>query len=441
MKWTRSGAGGLVALLCCSVAGAQQPAQPSPQTPPAEEVAAAPKRVEVGAELRWRWEARDNADFQTADDFDQFLGHRLRLQLLVRLSPALDLFVMPQDVWLVNAASDKVVHDLNTNLYQAYFEWKPGGGERAELRAGRQALAYGGERLVGAFGWDNVGRSFDGARLRVHATGWQHDFLWVRQVEVRRGGRPAREGHQDLSGVYLRRGWNRGADGLEIYGLFLRDGLRTGGELGGAPQPARIFTAGLRRVHQPAAGWRYSVEHAGQVGARGPDPHRAAMAVVTGGYAWAGRWRPRVGGEYAFATGDGAPTDGRSREFHNLFPTNHLYYGYADLVGLRNLHNLRGTAAAAMHPKVTLELDYHRFWLASARGAWKNAGGRVLGFDPSGASGRDLGQELDLTLRWAAHKHFGLMAGYSMFFPGRFARATRGPETHRFGFVQTVLRF
>jgi len=153
------------------------------------------------------------------------------------------------------------------------------------------------------------------------------------------------------------------------------------------------------------------------------------------------RWQPRLQVEYDFATGDNNPSDGRSREFNNLFPTNHIFYGYADLVGLRNVHDFRLTASAQLHPKLIVEADYHRFLLAARRGPWKNSGGRVLGFDPTGAAGRDLGQEIDITCRVPMQTHVSLLGGYSLFLPGRYAALTRGPELHHFGYVQTTLRF
>lgn len=401
-----------------------------------------PKRVEFGGEMRWRNEFRDNADFRPRNDFDHFLGQRFRIHLRVRAHPQLSFYLQGQDVWLFGAESDKVIHNLATNLHQAYFDWKPRGSEHWELRGGRQELIYGEERLVGAFGWDNVGRSFDAARLRYRTGAWTNDFFWGRLVDVRRAGAPHRPGKQHLYGIYLTRAPQKSPGRTELYAFFLRDGLRTHGERPAAfAETIGIVTVGFRRLSQPATGWRYSVEHAWQFGKRGPDPHRAAMLVATGGYAWGGRWQPRLGLEYDFATGDNNPRDARSREFHNLFPTNHIYYGYADLLGLRNMHDLRFTAATRLHPKLTVEADYHRFLLAARRGPWKNAGGRVLGFDPTGQSGRDLGQEVDLTVRLPVHKHLNFLAGYSVFLPGRFAARTRGPETHHFGYLQTIVRF
>jgi len=408
---------------------------------PTPENKAQAKPVEVSVELRFRNEFRDNADLKPADDFDHSLGQRLRINLRARPHARLSFFIQAQDVWLFGSNSDKIIHDLATNLHQAYFDWKLAGTDRWEIRGGRQELAYGEERLVGAFGWDNVGRSFDAARLRNHSGAWTSDFFWGRMVDVRRNGARVRAGQQDLSGAYFAREPKGSPKRLEFYGLFLRDGLRTSGEITGTPiETVRIATFGFRRSVKPKTGWRYSLEHAWQFGQRGPDAHRAAMFIGTGGYAWAGRWQPRTQIEYDFATGDNNPLDGKSHEFHNLFPTNHPYYGYADLVGLRNLHAFRVTGAVALHPKISIELDYHHFLLASPRGQWKHAAGRVLASDPLGRFGRDLGHELDLTLRMPVHQRLSFLAGYSAFLPGRFARHTRGPESHHFAYFQTTLQ-
>ena len=420
---------------------AAEPSASEPGTAPDAEATDPPKRVEVGVEIRWRNEFRDNADFGPGDDFDHFLGHRLRAHLLVRAHRTLSFYLEGQDVWLFGAARDKIIHNTATNLHQVYLDWAFTGGERWVLRAGRQEFNYGKQRLVGGFGWDNVGRSFDGARLRYRQRGWTSDFFWARLVDVRRRGARHRPGNRDLYGVYLTRAPAGAASRTELYGFYLRDGLRTAHERGTQPVATRIYTLGLRRVREPATGFRYEVESAWQFGQRGPDRHAAGALVASGGYTWGGRWRPSLAFEYDFASGDDDPTDGNSNEFHNLFPTNHLHYGYADLVGLRNLHDFRFTATARLHARLTVQADYHRFLLARRRGPWKNAGGAVFGFDPTGEVGRDLGQEVDLTFRVPLQEHLSFLAGYSVFLPGRFAVRTRGPDTHHFAYLQTTVRF
>jgi hypothetical protein len=419
------------------VAGAQYASDKSmPET-----AATAPRKFEFGVEGRWRFEFRNNSDFLPADDFDGFTGQRIRLNFTFRPTEKFTLFIQPQDVWIWDANSDKVIHDLATNLHQAYFDWKL--GNDWELRGGRQEFNYGEERLLGGFGWDHVGRSFDGARLRQKVGNWTGDYLWGRLVDVRRNGARARAGAMDLSGAYFTHAAKDAPGRTEVYGLFLRDSFQVRGEISTNPlETTRIFTLGFRRFYRPKTGFRYSLESALQLGERGPDNHRAGALIATAGYAWGdAKWKPWVQAEYSVGSGDGNPGDGKSREFHNLFPTNHLFYGYADLLGLRNMHNIRFTAAVSPHAKFAMEFDYHHFWLAEARGPWKNAGGRVLASDPTGAAGRNLGNEVDLTFRLPLHKHFWVVAGYSAFFPGRFVKTTRGPETQHWGFLMPTVRF
>ena len=91
--------------------GEEQQKNAPPTAPAAQKEETQPKRVEAGFEMRWRLEFRDNADQQPADDFDTFLGQRLRVHLLFRIHPHLSAYVEGQDVWLFGAESDKVIHN------------------------------------------------------------------------------------------------------------------------------------------------------------------------------------------------------------------------------------------------------------------------------------------------------------------------------------------
>lgn len=412
---------------------------PAGENPSADAEKQAGSRWEVHASLRLRPEFRDNFDSQPGDDFDAFWGQQLRVSLRVRVRPSLSGYVQLQDVHAWGAERDDVIYQFNTNLRQFYLNWVP--HDRFTLRLGRQELLYGNQRLVGPFGWDTVGRTFDGARLAWRwSSRWSSDVFAARLVEVRRGT-PHRVGNQDLYGLYTRFTPTR-PEQVGVYALYHRDGLRSRGELPtGTPSPTRIATFGARLFRVAASGFRYDLEHAWQIGQRGDDRHRAAALAAQLGYAFNRRFSPYLAFEYNFATGDRNPTDGRSGEFHNLFPTNHYHYGHADLMGWRNMHDLRATLALGLHPKLRVQTDYHRFLLASRRGRWSSAGGQTLGFVPSGAVGRDLGQEIDLMVRVPVNKYLQFESGYTVFIPGTFARATRGPELHHFGYIQTWLGF
>lgn len=66
----------------------------------------------------------------------------------------------------------------------------------------------------------------------------------------------------------------------------------------------------------------------------------AAALAAQAPYHFGDNVNPEIGFEYDCATDGGNCTDGRSKGFHNLFPTNHLLYGYADYLGWRNMQDL-----------------------------------------------------------------------------------------------------
>jgi hypothetical protein len=67
---------------------------------------------------------------------------------------------------------------------------------------------------------------------------------------------------------------------------------------------------------------------------------------------------------------------------------------------------------------------FNNFELASARDALFNAAGVPLRLDPTGAAGRQVGQELDIILNFHLATHSDLMVGYSKLFAGDFIKNT-----------------
>ncbi|MBE7437398.1 MAG: alginate export family protein [Spirochaetales bacterium] len=84
----------------------------------------------------------------------------------------------------------------------------------------------------------------------------------------------------------------------------------------------------------------------------------------------------RIGVEAQNGSGDENPNDFRSRTFNNLFPTNHLHYGYADLLSWQNMQ------AASINVSLPLgggqlRLAYWKAEKDQSADAWYNAtGGR-----------------------------------------------------------------
>lgn len=85
--------------------------------------------------------------------------------------------------------------------------------------------------------------------------------------------------------------------------------------------------------------------------------------------------------------------------------------------------------------------DSTRFCAGRGHATWRDAAGSVLGFDPTGASGKNVGREIDLTYRFTWTETILLEAGWSELSPGRFARLTRGSDVSRWAYLMLTFGF
>ena len=60
--------------------------------------------------------------------------------------------------------------------------------------------------------------------------------------------------------------------------------------------------------------------------------------------------------------------------------------------------------------------SHRAFWLARARDAWVGSGLQ----DPTGSSGKSLGQNFETRIRWQTNRHLTLELGYARFFKGSY---------------------
>jgi hypothetical protein len=120
----------------------------------------------VSGEVRLRTEAaRPTAE----TEWDNFTLLRTRVGLLATVNPSVRAFVQLQDSRVFGQANTTLSPSTNTfDLHQGYIDLSTTLREvPVALRAGRQEIILGNERLVGAVGWHNVGRSFDAARITL----------------------------------------------------------------------------------------------------------------------------------------------------------------------------------------------------------------------------------------------------------------------------------
>src|ERR1051326_342537 len=138
------------------------------------------------------------------------------------------------------------------DLHQAYFALGNSRQFPFSAKVGRQELAYGDERLVGASDWSNVGRVFDAARLRYENNDVGIDAFASRPVLVDDDHFNIPHDYEFTSGTYASTRTLVPKQETQLYLLARNAG--TGAltaNAGGSPQsggasPRDIYTFGLR---------------------------------------------------------------------------------------------------------------------------------------------------------------------------------------------------
>jgi hypothetical protein len=378
-------------------------------------------------------------------------------------------FAKPTPAGEVNRQGDGPESDT-VNLHQAYVTVGNVSEFPLSLKVGRQVLSYGEERLVGAFDWNNIGRTFDAAKVRWESDWVGADFFTSREVIPQDGRFDTDNDHELFSGVYATT-LKIPANILDVYFLARNASTKalTDEPSPQFPQPSArdIYTAGGRFKSKPGevGNWDYSVEGAYQFGdfrdTRAGAPttrltQNAFMAVVQGGYTFANFWaKPRLGAEFDYSSGDDNPKDGTHGTFDNLFPTNHKFYGSMDFASLENIEDAGVNLSLKPHRRLTFTLMGNFLWLANThdnfytvagapRGGVAATPGTGYGINPNYNS--YVGSELTAIGGWAMTRFAQLEAGYGHFFHGDYLAHTWsapgfGGRDADFAYAQINLKF
>ena len=286
------------------------------------------KDVRFGGQVRPRFEFRD----PVAQGHDTFVSMRVRAQIEALLDRDVGVLIQFEDVrlWGEETSTLGDFSADNFDLHQGYMDFKKNEGFRVSTRVGRQEISFGGQRLIGAVGWAQQGRAFDGIRLTAWPEGGKVDLLAIRLGD---STAPASSENAYLTGVYYV--VSRFEDTtIDLYSFYNRVSGMSGTDQ---------ITLGLRMVGK-GGNIPYRVEGSYQFGDRSGEDVSAFMFGARAGL-------PVGGGKgivtfwYDYLSGDDEPGDGKANVFDTLFGTNHKYYGFADL--FRNIPVHTGGVGAA----------------------------------------------------------------------------------------------
>jgi len=456
--------------------------------------------LDIGFEYRARFEHRDN-DFRRAQqNIDEPL--LLRSRAYVGLKNILDPFRFAVEVQDSRRNHSDYTRSNDTrdvdkaDFLQAYLElyFKDsifgkddlGNSRPFWVRGGRLAWEAVDRRLIARNEWRNTTNTFQGVRANIgdKKNDWQLEVFGVQPVQRFTDQLDQVDHSQNFYGaIFDWRGLSEYVSIQPYYFLLKQDGsevkydtngnsysdrsVYTAAQQNQAKIDREIHTAGLRVFGVvPGTSWDYDASYIKQwghqerfisnaIGYRNVD-HDAYAYNAEIGYTFNHLWKPRVSAFYGVATGDRTTPSG------NDFTANQRFdrlFGFArpwsndDYIQMENIRT----------PKVRLEFDPKFTWLEnvkvdtgfswyrldSASDRW-NAGANLR--DRTGNSGKDLGKEFDLRVRFPLNQYASLNLGYAHFWAGDFVKntvqlpannndATRSSESDFFYTELTLLGF
>ena len=312
------------------------------------------------------------------------------------------------------------------------------------LRAGRQEINFGDQRLVGSSNWTNTARTFDAVRgmanLVLPHAAVRLDIFAASVVNVVDDTWDHHQQGNNFHGIHAEVTKLVPGASIEPFVYWkLQPGLKNEA---GAVAKLDEKIPGIRWVGTFSEGFDYQLEIATETGSLGTDKVRA----------WAGHWvighttssvrlKPRVWAEYNFASGDANAKDGTRGTFDQLYPTAHDKYGLADQVGWKNLKDVRVGVETKPAKNLTATLEYNDWHLASAFDALYNTSSTAIARSATGTAGTHVGQELDVVGSWTITPAFQAGAGLGHIFPGEFLKKASPGNAYTFPYVMFMYRF
>lgn len=317
--------------------------------------------------------------------------------------------------------------------FQDGLELTPKDGTLAWLK--RERLA---QRLIGSFGWSDVGRSFDGAQY-----GWgtaKTNVTVLAAIPTR--GAFQTDGWGELHTAFAYAALTRdvesarAAGDFRVFGIYYDDWrhvLKTDNRSLAARRAdldnIRIATFGAHAagtLKTDAGTLDALVWGAGQTGRWGRLDQRSGALFAEGG------WQPGVlaavkpwlRGGYSYTSGDDNPGDNTHGTFFQMLPTPRPYARFPFFNMMNNV-DVHGDLLLRPHPKVTIRSEVHGLRLTSGSDLWYAGGGAfqpwTFGFLGRATGGnRGLATLYDTSVDVIASRHasftayFGHAVGHSV---------------------------
>ncbi len=435
-------------------------------------------KLTISGDLRVRPEFRTNNTFGATKSNTMFVQQWVRLGFNYSISQDVTFFFQPQysKNWgaRVPGPAD-AFSDANGDIFarQAYMLVRNFLVPNLTIKAGRQLVVWGNHRMFGHFDWNNVGWSHDGITTNYKLSKTANlQVGWIRQDETNcltatagGCGVASTAATNDADIVYVRAPMKVGGVVLEPAYIWHSGGTGPAGARI-APRPAdqSRHTVGGRAVKKFAAGSARvdaTVEGYYQFGEIAHTSGDAAMRCanrcldieayafhIDGGVTLPVPMQPRIGLEFNTASGDSDPNDGKFQAFDQLYPTNHIHFGYMDRMAWKNMNHVAAGLQLRPNKDSHFEVTGHFFSKKEENDNWywaAQTSGNPIQRSANHGGATNIGEEIDVvyTHFFTPGNHVAWQVGGGVFLPGDVIdNAVGGSATEQtWGYTQLWVNF
>jgi Alginate export len=398
-----------------------------------------PSWIQIGGQIRGRFEGVSGTSL-TNNSPDNYYASRLRIDLGFQPTSWLRFFAEGQDARVAFYNTSPAPNTLYDplDLRQGYVELKFEGRPGVRFRAGRQELAFGGERLIGPADW-GISRTFDALDLTLSAGQAKVDFIAGSTVLIEPTRFDLHKPGEHVYGAYgsvkrLLPGMN-----VEPYLLF-KQTLNVKSETG-VLGDALVLSPGARASGTAPGRIDYALEVVVQRGSYSSDKVVALGDTATVGWTlFDAAIKPRLSVEYNYASGDAATKDGERNTFDQFYPSNHNYYGMIDQFGWKNMKNARAGFDFLPLKKLKVRTDFNEFYLATVKDGLYNSSGTSVVLDRKATSAH-IGSETNTVGLYQYSKVWKFGAGFGHLFAGEYLKESKVAYGYTYPYVMLLGNF
>jgi hypothetical protein len=397
-----------------------------------------PQNMAFQLELRGRTEGQTSYNLVSGNDHTYELT-RVRGSMEYRPTAVLTGYLQFQDTHALGLPIPSVASNMRDqfDLFAGYLNIH---FEKVQLIVGRQPLTFGSQRLVGVSDWTNTGRSWDGfdahfgQKTRVELFSTSVVQVHPTSLDKHGAGLTFHGAVATLGALDPH---------LEVQLFEYIRALPHVLSQQGVPGAELESTFGTEMSGTEKSGLDFDILAALQRGSYSANSIHAGAAYAKVGYLVRDKpWKPRLVGEYDYATGNPHRNPARVSTFDQLYPSNHYAFGLVDLLGFQNITQSQAGIDITPVSNLTVRTQGELLKVANRQdGVYNSSGLTLIKAPPGGFASSRIGQEFDVSSTYVLHTYILIEAGVGHLFPGPVMTGNGKASPLTLGYLQLTYRF